>query len=84
MKRNSSILVSATFIAALLFSVNASAFGGKNNKRDNKRDNKKDSRRDSRRGDKKGSHDSVPLDGGLGILVLGAAAFGVKKLRDNK
>ena len=28
--------------------------------------------------------DSVPLDGGLGILVLGAAAFGVKKLRENK
>ncbi|MDP5158263.1 MAG: hypothetical protein NWQ07_06765 [Flaviramulus sp.] len=29
-------------------------------------------------------HTSVPLDGGLGILLLGAAAFGVKKLRDNK
>lgn len=26
---------------------------------------------------------SVPLDGGLSILLLGAAAFGVKKLRDN-
>jgi hypothetical protein len=24
---------------------------------------------------------SIPLDGGLSILVLGAAAFGVKKLR---
>ena len=31
-----------------------------------------------------GGTTSVPLDGGLGILVLGAAAFGVKKLRDNK
>ncbi len=31
-----------------------------------------------------GGGDSVPLDGGLGILVLGAAAFGAKKLRDNK
>jgi hypothetical protein len=30
------------------------------------------------------SHDSIPLDGGLGILVLGAAAFGVRKLRGNK
>jgi hypothetical protein len=28
--------------------------------------------------------DSIPLDGGLGILVLGAAAFGVRKLRGNK
>lgn len=27
---------------------------------------------------------SVPLDGGLGILLLGAAAFGVKKLRQKK
>lgn len=25
----------------------------------------------------------VPLDGGLVALVIGAAAFGVKKLRDN-
>ena len=31
-----------------------------------------------------GGHDSIPLDGGLSILLLGAAAFGVKKLRDNK
>ncbi|GAA4957428.1 PID-CTERM protein-sorting domain-containing protein [Algibacter aquimarinus] len=30
------------------------------------------------------SGDKVPLDGGLGILVLGAAAFGVRKLRSNK
>ena len=27
---------------------------------------------------------SVPLDGGLSVLLLGAAAFGIKKLRDNK
>ncbi len=27
---------------------------------------------------------SVPLDGGLSILLIGAAAFGVKKLRGNK
>lgn len=31
-----------------------------------------------------GSHDSVPVDGGLGILLLGAAAFGARKLRGNK
>ncbi|MBP0902267.1 PID-CTERM protein-sorting domain-containing protein [Mariniflexile gromovii] len=30
------------------------------------------------------STDSVPLDGGLGILLAGAAIFGVKKLRENK
>ena len=28
--------------------------------------------------------DSIPLDGGLSVLLLGAAAFGVKKLRDTK
>ncbi|GGK11921.1 hypothetical protein GCM10007962_02700 [Yeosuana aromativorans] len=31
-----------------------------------------------------GTRDSIPLDGGLSILLLGAAAFGVKKLRDKK
>ncbi len=25
----------------------------------------------------------VPLDGGLAVLIIGAAAFGIKKLRDN-
>lgn len=28
--------------------------------------------------------DSIPLDGGLAILAVGAAAFGIKKLRDSK
>jgi hypothetical protein len=28
--------------------------------------------------------DTIPLDGGLAILLIGAAAFGIKKLRDNK
>jgi hypothetical protein len=28
--------------------------------------------------------DSIPLDAGLSILLVGAAAFGIKKLRDNK
>ena len=31
-----------------------------------------------------GGSTSIPLDGGLGILLLGAAAFGIKKLRDNR
>jgi uncharacterized membrane protein len=35
-------------------------------------------------GGQHGGGDAVPLDGGLGILLLGAAAFGVKKLRENK
>ncbi|MBO3117811.1 hypothetical protein J4050_13725 [Winogradskyella sp. DF17] len=30
------------------------------------------------------TQDAIPLDGGLIALVIGAAAFGVKKLRDNK
>ena len=33
---------------------------------------------------KEGGGDSVPLDGGLSILLLGAAAFGIKKLRNKK
>ncbi len=34
---------------------------------------------------KKGGHtDSVPLDGGLSILLLGGAAFGIRKLLGNK
>lgn len=37
---------------------------------------------DSRSDD--GGGDTIPLDGGLSVLLLGAAAFGVKKLRDNK
>ena len=31
-----------------------------------------------------GGGDTIPIDGGLGILLVGAAAFGVKKLRDSK
>ena len=30
------------------------------------------------------TNDSIPLDGGLSILLLGGAAFGIKKLRDQK
>lgn len=35
-------------------------------------------------GGSQGGGDTIPLDGGLGILLLGAAAFGVKKLRESK
>tara|TARA_B100000809_G_C15072302_1_gene506542 strand:- start:711 stop:929 length:219 start_codon:yes stop_codon:yes gene_type:complete len=28
--------------------------------------------------------DAVPIDGGLSLLVAGAAAYGIKKLRDTK
>ncbi|MDO7170998.1 PID-CTERM protein-sorting domain-containing protein [Mariniflexile sp. AS56] len=31
-----------------------------------------------------GGADSIPLDGGLSILLAGAAALGVKKLRDSR
>lgn len=31
-----------------------------------------------------GTRDSIPLDGGLSILLLGATVFGIKKLRQNK
>lgn len=31
-----------------------------------------------------GGGDTIPIDGGLGILLVGAALFGVKKLRDNR
>ena len=30
------------------------------------------------------TQDAIPLDGGLIALVIGAAAFGVKKLRDKQ
>ena len=30
------------------------------------------------------TNDTIPIDGGLAILLAGAAAFGIKKLRDKK
>lgn len=78
MKTKRSILFTTTFIAALLFSLNVSAFGGGGNKRHGGSKPKKPKTKHNKK------QDSVPLDGGLSILVLGAAAFGVKKLRDNK
>jgi hypothetical protein len=29
------------------------------------------------------NNSGVPLDGGIAVLIIGAAAFGIKKLRDN-
>lgn len=29
-------------------------------------------------------NESTPLDGGIAVLIIGAAAFGIKKLRDNR
>ncbi|MCF8274061.1 MAG: hypothetical protein K9I95_09530 [Flavobacteriaceae bacterium] len=75
-----------TIIIVLALIISSSAFAGRNS--DNRRSD--DRRSDDRRSDdnsddnSEGNNDSVPLDGGLSILLLGAAAFGVKKLRDNK
>ena len=30
------------------------------------------------------TQDSIPLDGGFAALLIGAAAYGIKKLRNNK
>ncbi len=71
---------------------NSSKFGNnknifnKNNSHNNQKGNKPGkggSNGDSKHGGKSCKTNSVPLDGGLSILLLGAAAFGVKKLRDN-
>jgi len=43
---------------------------------------KKKKKRRKKKGHKKGT--SIPLDGGLSILLLGATAFGVKKLYRKK
>ncbi len=74
------------FALILAFSLNANASGDYKNDRKNDRKEKKKDKKNKKKG-KKGNNtkgDAVPLDGGLGILVLGAAAFGVKKLRDKK
>ena len=72
-KKTLKIISVIVLLLAFTFSsnVNASTTSGKwwKWKKENRRKNKKT--------------DSVPLDGGLGILLLGAAAFGVKKLREN-
>jgi hypothetical protein len=75
----SKLLGSLIIILALTFSTSSYALGS-------------DDDQSSAPSNDSGSNDSgsnegsasVPLDGGLSILLLGAAAFGVKKLRDNK
>ncbi|MGC6430091.1 MAG: PID-CTERM protein-sorting domain-containing protein [Jejuia sp.] len=46
-----------------------------------KKKRKKRKKRARRRRSRRNNCPKVPIDGGLGILVLGAAAFGVRKLR---
>lgn len=61
---------------------NSWGWGNNNNSWGDKNDEHEGSYNDGENGDNTG--DSVPLDGGLSILLIGAAAFGVKKLRGNK
>jgi len=78
-----------TIIIVLALIISSSAFAGRNSNDRRSDDRRSDGRRsddnsDDNNGNSEGNNDSVPLDGGLSILLLGAAAFGVKKLRDNK
>ena len=61
-------------ILALTFSTSSYADSSSSDEASSKGDSSSDSN----------GGDSIPLDGGLSILLLGAAAFGVKKLRDTK
>ncbi|WP_166967859.1 PID-CTERM protein-sorting domain-containing protein [Yeosuana marina] len=80
-------------LLALTFSTNTNAttFGGNKPKREKHNDwkpkkPKKVEREHKRERQREGECEtpSVPLDGGLSILLIGAAAFGVKKLRGSK
>ena len=71
----SKLLGALILVLALTFSTSSYA--------DNS-DDSSGSSESSESSDSNGSSDSIPLDGGLSILLLGAAAFGVKKLRDTK
>ena len=83
------IVLALTFSSNMNAATTASSGGGVwewikelfNPKKSKAKNNKSDNNQTS--SNQKGS-DSVPLDGGLGILLLGAAAFGVKKLRESK
>ena len=92
----SKTIKAAIIIIALTFSANtyATAFSsGKKQRHERHRDERsrdeqnrreKDQRDQESGDDHSGGNTSVPLDGGLSVLLLGAAAFGVKKLRGNK
>ena len=80
-QNNISKLLGALFIIfALTFSTSSHAVDSNSSKSSKSSKSYKSSK--SSKSSKK--TDSVPIDGGLSILLLGAAAFGVKKLRDNK
>ncbi|MFD0834199.1 PID-CTERM protein-sorting domain-containing protein [Mariniflexile aquimaris] len=74
------------------YSFFVSIFGGDRDRGDRDRgDRDRDGGRNHRHfrgcghdGGSQGGGDTIPIDGGLGILLVGAAAFGVKKLRENK
>ena len=74
-KKNISKLLGALLMVfALTLSTSAYASGSDDQSSDSSDSNSYD----------KPKGDKIPLDGGLSVLLLGAAAFGVKKLRDNK
>ena len=76
-------------IFAFTFSTNANALGNSNQDYTTEARKKKKKKKKKKKcgkcgqGQCGGHNGSVPLDGGLSILLLGAAAFGVKKLRKN-
>jgi hypothetical protein len=81
------------FVFALVLPTNMDALTSGSDDRSESRSNDDKKSGDKKSGDKKSgdkksgdknSHDNIPLDGGLGILVLGAAAFGIRKLRGKK
>ena len=78
-KKNIGVL---TILFSLLLATNTYA-GGSNDKKSKDSQSKDSQSYDNGSNDNNGG-DSVPLDGGLGILLIGAAAFGASKLRDNK
>ena len=77
----SKLFGSLIVILALTFST--SSYAGSDDDDSNSNADSDSSSYDMPSSDDNGST-SIPLDGGLSILLLGAAAFGVKKLRDNK
>ena len=69
------------------YSFIVSFFGGNRDRGDRDRDegrNHRHFRGCGHNGSSQGGGDSIPIDGGLSFLLVGAAAFGVKKLRENK
>jgi hypothetical protein len=68
------------------YSFIASFFGGDRDRGDRDRDGRRNHRhfRGCGHSGDGGGATTIPIDGGLGILLVGAAAFGVKKLRENK